>query len=398
MFPLLPMLALTAPCAQQPGAPAPVAHEEFQLHSSGGAYELELGALLQMNLTAFPGGSAGRVSETEFRRFRLEIGGTLDQIWRFNFEPNFAADGVELEEAWIGFELPFGALLMLGRMKEPFGMEESTPRKRQDFPEYSMLNRWSPAEDHGITVHGEAADGELWYGVAAYNGTGGEEVNNDKDLAVRLAWRPLGPPSADGAQSFLQLAANATWGVADEDLAGKELFQDARQAFADFETGARLDGTRVRLGSDLTWLTGPNAFMAEVIRIEEEATGSLGAGEPVTRGWLFSATRMLTGEARTWKGVHPQHALGADGWGAWQVAARWSEMRFDEAWTDLGMLLPSESASAVRTLDVGLNWYPTRSVSWKLHLLHSFYADEILIGGEPSDGETALLLQVQFAF
>jgi len=397
MFPIPHLLCITGLIAQQPSGSAP--DEAFVLRSANGTYEIEFGALMQVNLLAYPGGAAGRTSEADLRRMRLELAGRFDDVWRFSLEPNFAADGVELEEAWIGAELPFDALLMLGRMKEPFGMEEMTPRKRQDFPEYSMLNRWSPAEDHGVTLHGEAADGQLWYGLAAYNGSGGEETNSDKDFAARLAWRPLGAPEPDGAQPFLQFAANATWGEADEDLDGAELFHDARQAFADFESGARLDGTRTRLGADLSWLSGPNAVMAEAIHITEEAAGGAGAGEVATSGWLVSATRVLTGESRGWKGVHPRQPLGrGEGSGAWQLAARWVEMRFDEAWVDYGMLAPGEFTGAVRSLDVGINWYATRSASWKLHLVRVFYGDEITVGGAATDGETILLLQFQLAF
>lgn len=397
MFPFLPLLSLAAAARQTPTEPD--TGDSFVIRSEHGAHELEFGALLQTNLYAHPGGADGRNSEAELRRVRLEFVGRLDQIWRFSLEPNFAEDGVELEEAWIGVDLPCDALLMLGRMKEPFGMEEMTPRKRQDFPEYSMLNRWSPAEDHGITLHGEAADGRWWYGLAVYNGSGGEEVNRDKDFAARLAWRPGGAPAADGAQPFVQLAANATWGKAEQDLGGAELTHDARQAFADFAPGSRLDGERTRLGADLTWLSGPNAVMAEAIRIQEDAAGSLGAGEASTSGWLLSATRVLTGEARAWKGIRPAHALGTgDGWGALQLAARWAELRFDEAWMDYGMLAPSEFPGAVRALDLGLNWYPTRSAALKLHVVRIFYREDVVIGGGAEDGETVLLLQFQLAF
>lgn len=372
----------------------------FSFRSADGAHELTLGALMQVNLTGFPGDAPGRVSETELRRMRLEFSGLVDHVWRFSLEPNFAADGVELEEAWIGADLPFSALLMLGRMKEPFGMEEMTPRKRQDFPEYSMLNRWSPAEDHGVTLFGEAADSQLWYGVAAYNGTGGEEINSDKDLAARIAWRPWGAPAARGDQPFLQFAANATWGIAEQDLAGSSLYQDARLPFAEFENGAMLDGARTRMGADLTWLTGPNALMAEVIHIGQEVAGSGGSGNADTDGWLLSASRVLTGENRAWKGVRPHRPLGGEesGTGAWQIAARWTELSLDQTWQDLGLLAPSEYPGKVQGLDVGLNWYPSRRAAWKLHVIRTFYADAILLGGELVDSEDTLLLQFQIAF
>lgn len=399
MFPFLNILACAA-LAQEPSPLEGSFDGGFTFRTADAAQELKIGALLQTNLYAFPGGAPGRANEAELRRMRLELSGLVDGVWRFSLEPNFAADGVELEEAWIGADLPGGALLMLGRMKEPFGMEELTPRKRQDFPEYSLLNRWSPAEDHGITLFGDAADGRLWYGIAAYNGTGGEEINSDKDVAARLAWHPQGPPVADGARPFLEIAANATWGVAAQDLSGTSLYQDARQAFAVFEPGAELDGTRTRLGADLTWLTGPNALMAEIIRIGQEVAGGGGTGEAVTSGWLLSASRVLTGEARGWKGVWPRRPVGGGegNAGAWQIAARWSELRLDGAWLDLGLLSTSSYPGTVRNLDVGLNWYATRSAAWKLHLIQTFYEEDVVLGGEAVGGETTLLLQFQLAF
>jgi hypothetical protein len=120
----------------------------------------------------------------------LRARGELYERYLFHVEPNFSEDDVELEEAWFGADLGTGGpRLMFGRMKEPFSLEEMLPRRHIDFPGFSILDQFAPAEDHGVTLLGGSRDAPWEYGAAFYNGTGGEDLNSDKDIAARLVAR-----------------------------------------------------------------------------------------------------------------------------------------------------------------------------------------------------------------
>ncbi len=86
---------------------------------------------------------------------------------------------------------------------------------------------------------------------------------------------------------------------------------------------------------------------------------------PVFDGFYASASWFLTGESRSYDAaegmfgrVIPNHPFdwGRGGWGAWEVAARYSQVDLDDAGVHggrLGMWM------------LGANWYPHSHVKWR---------------------------------
>jgi phosphate-selective porin OprO and OprP len=386
-------------------APRPSAGYDggFYIESPDREWRFTLEALLQVRATAFERGLEGRNSGFDLERMRFELGGEYQHLYRFHVEPNFGADDVELEEAWIGFDLAGGrAGLLLGRMKEPFGLEEMLPRRHFDFPTFSALNQFSPAEDHGITLLGGSLEGPLEYGVAVYNGTGGDESNSDKDVAARLVTRPWAESAGSALRGF-QLGAAATWGRADEDVSGAELRTEAKAPFLEFEPDSAIDGDRLRLGLETAWLRGPFALTAEAMRVEQDMSGAGGDIETAFEGWYASASWVVSGETKTFRGVVPAHPLvggeaGTRGSGAFQLAARYSQLMLDDDLVMGGLVDPSAFTDRVDTWDVGLNWYSTAHTKVMLHFIRTEFADDIVIDGEERGAENALLVQFQLQF
>ena len=391
--------------AQEPPAAQAAGGEEdgIFLRSADGAEELRIGTLFQVNANLFESGLADRDTELLLRKMRLEFEGRIDRIFRFNFEPNFAEDEVELEEAWVGADLGDDTLLMLGRMKEPFSLEEMSPTKHHDFVNFSLLSQFVPKEDHGVTLFGSAFEERLAYGAAIYNGTGGDELNSDKDVAGRLVWKPFAG-SDDEAVNGLQFGGSATYGVAEQAIGMHELKTEARVPFLSYLPGSMLDGRRVRLGAEAAWLSGPFGFNGEIIRVEEMAAGAGGRGNVVTTGWYAAATWVVTGEEKTFEGVWPARPVfrseeqGASGTGALQLAFRASELRLGDALAGLGLVAPASHPGEVRSYDLGLNWYLTYHARMKLHFLHTRYGRDIPFGGDVRGSENAVLLQFQINF
>ena len=186
------MLILIAALLQDPGPPS--GYEEG-FFVRGKEAKLVVEGLLQVNGTAF---ERGGLHESEFvlRRMRLEFSGEFHERWLFHIEPKFLAEEVELEEAWVGFKAG-DLLVMIGRMKEPFSLEEMASTRHMDMVNFSILNQFVPAEDHGITVFGTL--GALQVQLGFYNGTGGDDTTSDKDGALRLVVHPGGGFQVGGA-------------------------------------------------------------------------------------------------------------------------------------------------------------------------------------------------------
>lgn len=368
----------------------------FFLQSADGRNRLQLGALFQAQARAF---QADRGRDTEFllERMRLEISGKVNEVYRFNFEPNFTEDEIELEEAWFGGVLPGGAELILGRMKEPFGLEEMLPRAPQDWVNFSILNQFSPAEDHGITLLGSFCD-ELDYGLAVYNGSGGDETNSDKDVAARIVWRPFA--GEDCCLQGLQFGAAGTFGRADAMLTGKSLRNEAKQDFLRFSPGTRMDGDRWRAGLEAGWYNGPFAVLAEALLLQQEMVASAGRDDVTLDGGYVGFSWVLTGEDKTWRGVEPAQPFGAgtSGYGAWQFATRISRLSLDPALMAIGAVGSTGFTDTVTTIDAGLNWYMTKLAMMRMHVLWTDYDEPIGIGGTTFGDELSVLIQAQFKF
>ena len=373
----------------------------FFVRSADGRLVFTLEGLLQVRGTFFESGLDDRTSQFDLERMRFELGGALDEHYRFHVEPNFTESEVELEEAWVGVTPPAGSTrILLGRMKEPFSLEEMLPRRHLDFPTFSILNQFVPAEDHGLTVLGGSLDSAVEWGAALYNGTGGDDLNDDKDVAGRCVWRPWAAREGSPLARF-QVGAAATFGEAEEDVAGEELLTEAKVPFASFAAGSELDGERLRLGAEAAWLRGPLAIFGEAIRVEQEMQGTLGATDAVLEGGYLGLSWVVSGEEKTLRGVRPERPFlfgTPPGSGAWQLAARASQLDLDDDLETFGLLSPGTSPGSVRTYDVGVNWIATEHFKVMLHALFTEYEETIVLGGDPRDSESAILVQFQVQF
>jgi phosphate-selective porin OprO/OprP len=265
-------------------------------------------------------------------------------------------------------------------MKEPFSLEEMSSRRHMDMVNFSLLNQFVPAEDHGLTLLGRS--GPLELGIGFYNGTGGPDTTSDKDAALRVVVHLF-----DG----FQLGGAGTVGRQSIDISGEELITEARAPWAQYLPGTTVSGDRVRLGTEAAWLTGPFAATAEWMILREDLND-----ETVhVRGGYLQASYVLTGEDKTWKGVIPAHPFEKDpDVGAWQVVGRWSHLDPDESFENFLTADPNRLDS----FTVGLNWHANRFAKAKLNVIRSAFEERIVIDGESIRTEDALIVQFQLQF
>ncbi|HEX7899614.1 MAG TPA: porin [Planctomycetota bacterium] len=348
--------------------------------------KLTLEGLLQVNGVFFEP-DAAHESEFVLRKMRLEFSGEFFERWRFHVEPDFSEDGVELEEAWVGFQIDTHRF-MLGRMKEPFSLEEIQSRRHMDLINFSILNQFAPAEDHGITINGSFDI--LEYGVGFYNGTGSDDTTSDKDGALRLVLHPW---------RGLQFGGAVTAGRQETDLSGEELRTEARVPWASYVAGTEVEDERVRVGAEAAFLEGPFAAQAELIRVREE----LNETTVHFTGGYVQASYVLTGEGkawkgdrvRAWKGVNPARPFLKDpDLGAWQLVARFSRLALDDALAPFVTSFPDR----IDSVTFGVTWYANEFVKVKANYLRTVYEEPIVVSGKRHDNEDTLIVQFQVMF
>ena len=321
---------------------------------------------------------------------RPEISGHLaDGAVRFNLEPNFTENDVSLEEAWIGADLGNGAaLLMAGRMKVPFGLEEVRSRRHIDFPFFSALNQFSPAEGHGLFMNGHT--GQLEWGLSATRGTGLLDSDIARDLAARVMWHSPG--------HSLQLGIAATWGDADIPLGGASIANAAGLPVIAYVSGVSQDGRRSRAGLEAAWFHGPWMAQAEVLGIRQILTDAAASDDVDVRGAYLTLSLALTGEDKTFDGVVPADPFDfatREGSGAWVAAVRVSGL-------DLGDGLAAFAdpyRDSLLGLSVGLNWIANAHVTWRNAVVFADYADpEKNSSIDPFDRDCSFLMELQLHF
>jgi phosphate-selective porin OprO/OprP len=110
----------------------------------------------------------------------------------------------------------------------------------------------------------------------------------------------------------------------------------------------------------------------------------------------------LTGEQATYNSLTPRSTFqfGAPGWGAWELAARYSELQIDSA-AFLGgtssFADPNASARRAQAWAVGLNWWLNANLKWVLDYEVTRF-DGGAAGGADRPDERALTTRFQLAF
>jgi phosphate-selective porin len=399
--PALLLGCLLAGCAGPPIERPAAVPDRLVLRSDEGGLEVQFGGLLQTTLGVFDGDREPS-SDMVLKRMRPEIDGRIGETLRFKLEPNVTEHEVELEEAWLGAELAEGrALLMVGRMKVPFNLEEVRSRRHIDFVSFSVLNQFAPAEDHGVFLNGTSASRTWEWGASLTNGTGESDTNASKDLAGRLMAHPFAD-EPDSRWRNLQIGLAMTVGREQEDADDVTIDNAAGLPVVRFVPGTELDGDRWRAGLEAAWFDGPWFLQGEwLVMRQRMSVGGVSPRGISYRGAYLTVARVLTGESKSFGGVSPEvhfDVVTGAGRGAWVAALRISQLSLDTDIVRAGLAVPTEFTDRIRSVSAGLNWIPNDHVILRNNLVYSRYADAVRIGDRLKDDELALLAELQFHF
>ena len=344
----------------------------------GGQIGLE--GLFQVGATL---GERDPVADAFVKRMRPELFGSFDGGYRFRFEPKFTEDEVELEEAWVGRDFADGTL-RFGRMKAPFGLEEVRSRRHIHFPRFSILNQFSPTEDHGVFWNARVADFE--YAAAVFNGSGGREEDDGKDLALRGMWhvKSLGLDA-------MQFGLATTYVRQDRDVSDAAIENAFGGDVVSLVAGSRLDGDRVRIGLEWAGFQGPWMAQAEYLWMQEPlALGGLQVDSAFTGGYVELA-RSLTGEALDFGGVETPNR-------SWLAAVRLSSLNTPDEFADGAFVTGWAHPGRIDSVSLGLNYIPTRHSILRMAWVTSFYENAVLIDGETTRDEGQLAIEYKLHF
>lgn len=130
--------------------------------------------------------SSGEADDTfEVDRVRFSIESELTSDWSAKLKFDLQ-DGLEIKDAYIKYDAWDWANIIVGKQKEPFGLEKLMSSKNLSFIERSMMSgAISPARTYGINISGsqDSVNWQLGYF---------QDDNEEKGNAVtgRLTWAP----------------------------------------------------------------------------------------------------------------------------------------------------------------------------------------------------------------
>ena len=382
--------AKTEPKAAVTGPTVTVNYDGLKVRSEDGRFKFRLGGRVQADWSVFDQDQTPLGDGLELRRARLKAQGTMYQNFAYKLEANFETNGdTNVTDGWIsykGFE-PLGHPLILtaGHQKVPFSQQSMTSSNWQVFQERSLQDSFIDNPATGRRRLGLVARsyGERWLLSAGVFGEGigyPDDSNENFGTATRLLFYPLIEErkglAVGGAVYYRDWKRN--------DPAGDLKFAARPEAHI---AGAKLIDTGELFDVD------------DLIMYNVEATGVFGSfhaqgeytGTSVRRrgasdlsfgGWYVQAGYFLTGEQRNYdrqsgkyNRITPKAMVGDGGIGAWEIAARYSEM--DLSSKDV-------RGGKERNVTLGLNWWLNRSLMLRFNYVYANpdpTSDEIVVGG-----------------
>jgi phosphate-selective porin OprO/OprP len=306
---------------------------------------------------------------TETRRARLYLSGLIYDNIDFKLQFDFAGGDADLKDAYIGLEdFPIGKI-RAGHFKEPFGLEELTSSKYITFMERSLpTEAFAPSRNAGVMLFDSVFDDRMTWAAGIFRNT--DDYGDDKDdddggygATARVTGVPI---YEDLGASLLHVGASySSRDTAYNSSVGKDgaRFRSRPEAhlFDRFvDTGNFASDHMDLYGLEGAWVSGPLSIQGEYIFAEADASSDVSFD-----GYYVQASYFLTGEHRKYKPssgtfsrVKPKKNFGSDGgWGAWEVAARYSAVDLDDS---------SISGGKLDNITAGLNWHlnPNTRLMW----------------------------------
>jgi phosphate-selective porin OprO/OprP len=368
--------------------------------TADGNFTLAIRSLVQFDTGYYAQGAAPLGTDfssgSNFRRARLGISGTLFTDWSYEFIYDFGGSGTEtagISSAFIQYDGLGPVHVKLGAFPPPESFEDSTSASDLLFLERAQptdLARGIAGSDGRDAATVFAYDDDYFAAISYTAGLINDAAVFDEQQAVvgRVAYRLLHTPDVNFA-----VGADATYVLKVADTA----------AGPNSPTAFRLrERPELNIDSTSTRLIDTNTIdAADALEWGVEATGNWHSfyaqggyfgfdvgrrasalADPSFDGWYLQASWILTGETKPYRPERGAYSLpkptdpfsfSKPGIGAWEIAARYSDLDLDY---QPGLAGAAKPAAGIRGGDqkiwtVGLNWYPNNAIRFVLDYQHT---------------------------
>ncbi len=369
------------------------------------AFSVRVGAVLHADYRYYLDDSAA--NGFQFRRVRPVIQGTFHEKFGFRVMPEFAGSNFQLLDATVSYTHSPALVITAGKFKAPFDLERLRSAAAITFIERAYPTILGPNREIGFQLSGEVLDKRLSYAVSLGNGVpdnANSVTNPDEELeySVRLFATPF-VNDKDSALAGLGFGIAATYGDKPTTAGAPSGYvSNGQRGIYSWNANTTSDGTHFRISPQATYYNGAFGLLASYVASEQEVVRAANARTITNTGWLVQGSYLLTGEKASYGAVTPAKPFkyGSGNWGAFEVAARVSELDIDDD-VFLGgggsLANPATSVSQATSYGIGLNWYLNRNVKAVVNFEQTRFEGGAA-GGADHDTENALFSRIQFNF
>lgn len=384
----------------------------FSFAAPDKSFEIKFRGLIQQDARFWFNDDENPQSDTFLlRRVRPTIEGTVGKNGEFRFTPEFAGSSTTLLDAYTGYKFSDAVRLRAGKFKSPLGLERLQSGSDIRFIERAHPTSLAPNRDVGLQLSGDLVKDVLTYEAGVFNGVvdGGSadsDTSDDKDFVGRLFATPFKTTEIDALRGL---------GLGIAGSIGKEEGSGTTTGLASYRTPGQVrvfsyltstnaadnvlaDGDRTRIAPQLTYYYGPLGVIGEYIVSSQEVRKDDQATTLDNDAWQIATTYVLTGEENSFRGINPARPfdLAKGQWGAFELAARYSELNVDDQ-TFPTYANPNRSVAGIQSWALGLNWYLTRNLRSSLTYEQSAFDGGAAKGADRED-EEILFARFQVSF
>ena len=380
--------------------------------------ELKLKGLVQADGRFYYGDDQNPQNDTFLlRRVEPTLEGSWGPLLGFRIQAQLAGDSATINDAYADLRFDPRATLRIGKFKAPVGLEQLQSSGSLAAIERGLPTELTPGRDYGVQLQGDFGAGALSYAVGVFNGApdgrdgASSNPDNEFEYVGRVFWEPF--RNDDNAWSGLGVGIAAS--VGDKSGSGDAVLPRYRTPgqvkFFNYRSDALTGGSDVVAdGRHLRWspqgyyYNGPFGLLAEYVASEQELrlVGGPDAGSRQrieNDAYGATASIVLTGEDAGYRGVaRPNHpfTIGAAGWGALELVARYGRLEIDDAAFPL-FANPARAAAAASSWGLGLNWYLTGNFKLVANYTQTTFEGGAA-GGLDREDEKAFFTRAQFSF
>jgi len=368
-----------------------------KFETADGAYSFKIGGFVQTDAGVFNESRRRQPTGTQFRRARVNVSGVMATDWSYKFENDFGLGTSLVTDAYLEYTGFKPISLMVGQFKEPFGLETLTSDLFTNFMERASNVAFAPDRQIGAQVssYGEMPVIGNWTlagGVFGANASVNSTDTESKDVTVRATIAPI-------ATSTRLVHLGVAGSYRQPDRAAKTMtFQsrpESRLTSTQAVTTGAISNVQATnlLGLEAAAVWGPFGLQSEYMTAHVDRKAGFASQD--FSGWYAEASYFLTGESRAYntkkavfERVKPMWNFDpANGyWGAWQVAARYSDLNLNDDVIHGGRM---------KNGTLGLRWIPHPNLSFMLNYVR-VNTDEFASSAD--DDPQVWMLRAQFDF